>query len=162
MLKRTSLVLGVSLLIGAFTTGCGASTSTVASKLPSSTTAPAKKAAASTTQAPTTAPEITAPETTEPDVTVPDLTLPPDSNTTVPGTTPGGGSGTLPSNVKDAFMQSCSQGAGAKTCECVWGKIEHELSIEALMEAGSTGSVPADLQQKIIDATTSCMTDPSA
>ncbi len=162
MLKRTTIVLGISLFIGAFTTGCGASTSTVASKLPSSTTATSNKIAASTTQAPTTAPEITAPEDTEPDITVPDLTMPPETDDSVPNTTTGGGSGTLPPNVKDAFMQSCSQGAGQATCECVWGKIEHELSIEALMEAGSSGSVPADLQQKIIDATTSCMTDPSA
>ncbi len=136
----TGTILTVAVLV-AVTAGCGVSADAVLDALPASTTVA------------TTVPDTTAPETTVPDSTT-------DAPTTTlddAPTTTGGGSGSLPAEAKEVFMESCTEGADAGVCECVWDAIEDELDIETLMAAGSTETVPPALEQKIVEAMMGCM-----
>ncbi|HET8931330.1 MAG TPA: hypothetical protein VFN21_11785 [Acidimicrobiales bacterium] len=143
-------IVAIVALAALVVTGCGVSADTVTEALPPRTTdAPAttETPASTTTEAPTTTEDATttseAPTTTEP------------SSTTTPST---GGGGSLPTEARAAFMGECqSGGQSEETCGCIWDAIEGELDVESLMEAGSSGSLPPDLQQKIVDATMGCM-----
>lgn len=131
--------------------GCGVSTEAVTEALPARTTD-----APTTTEAPTTTTETTT--TTENATTTsaaPTTTEPAPGSTTPPT---GGGTGSLPAEARAAFMGECQSGGQSEaTCGCIWDAIEGELDIDSLMEAGSSGSLPPDLQQKIIEATMGCM-----
>lgn len=152
--SRTCRFAVVALVSAAFVTGCGASTSVVSAKLNKTTTTQeaTSTVASTTTERATTTTEA---QTTVPDTTAPDMSAPDSSD---PLSSP---SGSLPASIKDAFMRSCENGGGPAMCECVWNKIEGELSIQALEDVGNSGTMPADLQQKIVAATTSCITNPT-
>lgn len=126
--------------------GCGVSTEAVQDALP-----PQPTVSVPPTEAPTT---TTVPSTTPPTSRTPTTEAPTTSG--APDVT-GGTGGTLPGEVKDAFMRECTQGAGAPTCECIWGELEGDLSVTDLLEAGTQGSLPPDLQKKIVAATTRCL-----
>lgn len=143
--------------VTALLVGCGVDVDTVAGKLPQGSGETATTTAAPTTKAPGTsaAPATSEPETsatTPPDTEPPETIVPPST------TSGGGGTGSLPAVAKEAFMRQCeSGGQPAATCECIWGALEKQISIEDLMGAGSNGSLPADLQQKIVEATMQCL-----
>jgi hypothetical protein len=150
-MKRTNrftaggpIVALIALIVGV--AGCGVSTGVVTDALPARTTL-----ASTTTEAPTT---TGAPTTTETTTT----TVAPSTTEAAPDSTAGGGTGSLPAEARATFMNECqSGGQDEATCTCIWNAIEGELDVDALMEAGSSGSLPPDLQKKIVDATMGCM-----
>lgn len=126
--------------------GCGASTGAVKSDAKkSSTTA----AAPTTTEAPATTEATT---TTEEPAT-----------TAAPETTTGS-SGDWPEAAKQKFLESCEGGDASKAamCECALRAIEPQISVSQLFDAGSTGTLPDDIQKKITDAATECALDPTS
>ena len=125
--------------------GCGASTGAVKSDTKKSSTT----AAAATTEAPTTS---EAPDTTE------------ESTTTDAPATTSGSSGEWPEAAKQKFLESCEGGDDSKTaiCECALRAIEPQISVSQLFDAGSTGTLPDDVQKKITEAATECALDPSS
>ena len=149
--QRSGLrVSAAVLVVVALAAGCGVSTQAVRAGLPATTAAPTSTAP-STTAAPTT---TEASSTTQASTTLPDTLLPPLS--TEPPST-GGTSGTLPPEIKSQFMTSCVDGgAPSSVCTCIWDKIKSELSVQQLLDAGNNGSLPADLEKKVIDAATAC------
>lgn len=145
-------IVAAGALVAALT-GCGVSTSTVSKAVPSSiqTAGPTTTAPTSTeppaTEAPTTSLDL--PDSTE----APDTTAPAD----------GSGTDTLPPEARAAFMSECQTGGqSAATCGCVWDAISGELDINTLMQAGTSGSLPADLEQKIIQAEMGCISGPTS
>ncbi|MBS1848331.1 MAG: hypothetical protein JST73_08645 [Actinobacteria bacterium] len=150
-IPRAVAVVTAVLLLG----GCGASTSAVVKALPPKPTQRATTVAPTTTEPPTTeAPSTDAPTSSE--------ALPPAS--TDPSAPPtSGGSGSLPAEAQGAFMRECqSGGQPAATCDCIWNAIKGDLDIDTLLNAGSSGSLPPDLEKKIIDATMGCVTTSSS
>lgn len=151
-MKRSTVPAAAGMLVAAalfvaVVTGCGVSTDAVVDALPQATTTEAP--------APTTTVADTAPETT--------LGAPSSAPSTTGGADPSttlGGSGALPGEAKDAFMQSCTAGGQDDgTCECVWNAIESELDVDTLMAAGSTETLPDELEEKIVQAMMDCMFD---
>lgn len=137
--------------------GCGVSSDAVLEALPATTavTVPETTSAPDTTAAPdtTSAPDTTAaPDTTDAPATSPPAT-----------TGGGGGSGNLPEQARQAFMESCQSGGQATTmCTCIWDAIESQIDMGELLSAGSTGTIPPDLQQKIVEATMGCLSTTGA
>lgn len=166
-MSRSNLKTGIVALVAVvmLLAGCGVSADTVVDALPdrpgtattvapSTTATPGATAVPSTTDEPSPTDEPSTTEARGTTTTEPTVTTTPDSTT--PGT--GGSAGSLPAEARDAFMNECTSGGQTRsTCDCIWGSIEGELDVNSLMEAGSSGSLPPDLQQKIIDATMSCM-----
>ncbi len=143
--KRASFIVVAALVVAL--AGCGVDADTVADALPDQT-APTT-VDSTTTEAPSTTAESTtteAPTTTDP-------------STTAPATTPPStGGGAIPEEARVAFMTECQAGGQPEeSCACIWDAIAGDLDVETLMEAGSSGTVPPELQEKIVDATMECL-----
>ena len=131
--------------------GCGASSDAVLEALPPRTTV-------ATTPAPTTTVEATTTTDATTTTEAPTTTAAPDTTEPSPG-----GSGSLPAAAREAFMESCQNGGpSAETCECIWSSIEDDIDIGDLMSAGSTGTLPADLEKKVREAAIGCITSSDA
>ncbi len=161
------IVTGIVSIVAtvALAAGCGVSAEAVRDALPAR---PAPEVATSTTVAgstPTTEAESTtstteeAPTTTEAESTTTEA----ESTTTGPGDDDSDDdSGNLPQEAKSAFMAECTQGAPQDACACVWRALDEQVSASDLASAGSTGTLPADVQQTVIAAMARCMADPDA
>lgn len=145
-LRRLTGAVFAAVCLVTVTAGCGVSTDAVLDALGGQTTTTAP-APASTTTPPTTVAPDTTPSTAAPSTT---------TGSGSPSTT--SGSTALPAEAKDAFMQSCTAGGqNDEACACVWDAIEDELDIDTLLAAGSGDTLPAELEQKIVQAMMGCM-----
>ncbi len=128
--------------------GCGASSSGV--KATDSTTV-ATSASTTVEDTTTTVDETT---TTEKETTTTERRSPTTANS----------SDGWPEAAKTEFMKSCTSGSDAMkpTCECVLRGIEPLISVADLLDAGTTGSLPADMESMIEDYAKKCAVDPEA
>ena len=140
--------------------GCGVSASgleTMRSKASVPTTI-------SSTSVPDRSTSTVAPDTTAaPDTSLaPGTTAAPDTSL-APDTTLDTGSGNWPTSAENQFLSSCEKGqATAPVCECTLRAVEPQVTVQQLAEAGSTGTLPPNIQDKIVQAASECAQDPGS
>lgn len=89
------------------------------------------------------------------------------TTTDAPATTAATGSSgdEWPTAAKESFMKSCSGGgdsAMVPICECVLRGAQDKISVADLMDIGTKGSLPSDVQAIITDFAKKCAVDPNA
>lgn len=95
-------------------------------------------------------------ETTTETVTTPAATeaAPPATDTAAAET---GGGGTYPTEVRENYLEGCTQSASAETCECTLAYLEENMSVEDFAAAGIKINEGGEPPEELLAASAECV-----